>query len=170
MNLNQIDGLPLHILIVHFTVVIVPLAAILTMASATWPAARRRLGVATPLLALAALVLVPITTNAGLWLEERVSITPAIAHHVALGETLLPWVIALFAVAVVQWAWHAFFARQGAIGHDLVRAKLLRSTITLVIVAAVAVSAVGTIVMVVRIGEAGSAAVWQGRFNDTVPG
>ena len=38
-----ISGLPLHVLVVHGTVVIVPLAAVCTVLSIVWPAARRRL-------------------------------------------------------------------------------------------------------------------------------
>ena len=41
--MGQIDGLPTHVLIVHFVVVAVPLSALLLVASAVWPAARRRL-------------------------------------------------------------------------------------------------------------------------------
>ena len=48
----EVNGLPLHVLLVHFIVVGVPLAALLTVLSALWPAARRRLGIITPLVAL----------------------------------------------------------------------------------------------------------------------
>ena len=49
-------GLPAHPLIVHATVVLVPLGALLVLLHAVWPAARRRLGVVTPLVALVGLV------------------------------------------------------------------------------------------------------------------
>ena len=52
----EFNGLPLHILIVHAVVVGIPLAALLTVLSAVWPAARRRLGIVTPIVALFALV------------------------------------------------------------------------------------------------------------------
>jgi hypothetical protein len=83
------NGLPLHVLLVHFVVIVVPLAALCTVLAA-WPAARRRLGIVTPIIALAALIAVPITTDAGQWLEARVGHSELIAAHKALGETLLP--------------------------------------------------------------------------------
>ena len=46
---DEFNGLPIHILLVHAVVVLVPLAALLTMLSAVWPAARRRIGIITPL-------------------------------------------------------------------------------------------------------------------------
>ena len=68
---------PLHVLIVHAVVVFIPLAALLTVLSAVWPAARRRLGIVTPIVALLALILVPFAANAGEWLQARVCRTPA---------------------------------------------------------------------------------------------
>ena len=61
----QFNGLPVHVLLVHLVVIIVPLAALCLLLSAFWPAARRRLGFVTPLVALVALIAVPFTTAAG---------------------------------------------------------------------------------------------------------
>lgn len=71
MGPTTIGGIPAHPLLVHFVVVLVPIAAILTLCSALWPAAHRRLGIVTPLTALVSLALVPLTTHAGEWLEHR---------------------------------------------------------------------------------------------------
>jgi hypothetical protein len=106
----EINGLPLHILLVHFVVIVVPAGAILTALGAVWPAFRRKLGILTPIVTLMGLVSVPLATNAGEWLEERVASTPLILAHVALGETMLPWAVAQFVVATVIWAWYRFFA------------------------------------------------------------
>lgn len=54
--MNQFNGLPAHILLIHLVVLGIPVAALLTVLSAVWPAARRRLGVATPIIALLALI------------------------------------------------------------------------------------------------------------------
>ena len=40
--MSTIAGLPAHILLLHFVVVLVPLTAILLIVCALWPAARRR--------------------------------------------------------------------------------------------------------------------------------
>ncbi|MGH3094387.1 MAG: hypothetical protein ACRDMV_00120 [Streptosporangiales bacterium] len=104
---HEINGLPTHVLLVHVTVIAVPLAAASTVASAVWPAARRRLGVLTPVLALVALVCVPVTVDAGEWLGARVGHTPLVARHADLAAGLLPWVGAL---AVANYTWFRFGA------------------------------------------------------------
>jgi hypothetical protein len=156
----EFAGLPLHVLLVHFVVIVVPLAALCTVLAAAWPAARRRLGVVTPIIALAALISVPITTAAGEWLEARVGNTPLILAHAALGRTLLPWAIATFVVATVQWVWFRF-------GSSRVPARGARITVTAALALAVAVIAVGSVVTVVQIGESGARAVWTGSFTPT---
>lgn len=163
-------GLPLHVLIVHFVVIIVPLAALCTVLAAAWPTARRRLGIVTPIIALVALLAVPITTQAGEWLEARVGHTSLIEQHTAIGKTLLPWAIATFVVALLQWAWFRFFASgRGAAETSAFPAhtpsRTMRLTVTILLVIAVAVTAVGSVVTVIRIGESGSRAVWTGSFT-----
>jgi hypothetical protein len=160
----EISGLPLHVLIVHFVVIVVPVAALCMVLAAVWPAARRRLGIVTPLIALAALVAVPITTTAGEWLAARVGHTELIAAHQALGYTLLPWAIASFIVALAQWVWFRFFHRDGA--RFRVGSTALRVAITIALTAAIAVTAVGSVVTVVRIGESGARALWTGTFAE----
>lgn len=106
----EIAGLPLHPLLVHGVVVLLPLAAGAVVLQAAWPAARRRLGVVTPLLAGICLVLVPITVQAGEALAAQVGVTPKIAHHERLANMLLPWATALFVVALGEWVWFRFVA------------------------------------------------------------
>jgi hypothetical protein len=159
-----ISGLPLHVLVVHGTVVFVPLAAVCTLLSIVWPEARRRLGIVTPLLALVALIMVPITQQSGEWLMQRVDTTPAITAHSNLGGTLLPWVIGVFIVAVAQWLWF----RYGTTQAEGMRSRL--GTAGSRIAGAIAVVLVlvlcgGTVIAVVQIGEAGSRAVWEGSFS-----
>ncbi|UFS59011.1 hypothetical protein [Subtercola endophyticus] len=106
----EINGLPLHILLVHVVVIVLPAAGLMTALGSFWPAFRRKLGIVTPLVALIGLISVPLATNAGEWLEQRVASTPLVQAHVALGDTLLPWAIAQFLIAVVIWGWYRFFA------------------------------------------------------------
>jgi hypothetical protein len=160
----EVNGLPLHVLLVHFVVVLVPLTAIAAVLVPVWPAARRRLGIVVPLLALVDLILVPIVTSAGEWLKARVPSTPLIEQHAALGATLLPWVIALFAFTVVQWAWFFFFDRPDSPRRP--SAVVRRVAIVVLTVLAVGL-AVGTTVEVILIGEAGSRAIWDNSFSPT---
>ena len=162
----EFSGLPLHVLLVHAALVIVPLAALCTALSVLWLAARRRLGVLTPVMALLALVLAVFTVEAGLWLSARVGVTPLIRSHTRLGGTLLPWVAGVFVLSIVQWLWF----RQGASMTATVRRRLgnagYRIAAALIAVAVLGVC-VGAIVDVTMIGEAGSRAVWEGNFSPT---
>jgi len=153
--------LPLHPLVVHLTVVLIPLAAISVVLAAVWPAARRRLGLLPQILALLALTLVPITTSAGEWLADRVAETPLVERHEELGERMLPWTLALFAVAVAIWAWHRFARARFAKGTGRIRPA---ASVTLVVAAIVVAS--GSVITVVQIGESGAAAVWTGNVSE----
>lgn len=72
MGPHLINGIPAHVLFVHVVVVLVPLTALCLVLCAVWPSTMRRFGVALPMLALVSLVSVPLTTNAGEWLERHV--------------------------------------------------------------------------------------------------
>lgn len=150
-------GLPLHILLIHAVVVLVPLTALAVVLHAAWPAAHRRLGVVTPLAGLALVALVPLTVAAGDALAAVVGLTPAVQRHADLGRTLLPWVVGLFLVGALEWTWFRFFASDTA--------KPGRTTARAVRVGFILVSlvvATGAVATVVIIGEAGTRAVWGG--------
>jgi len=148
-DMSTINGLPAHPLLVHAVVVLLPLAALAVVLHAVWPAARRRLGMVTPLLCLASLVLVPITTHAGEKLEHTMGGTnELLERHAELGDQVLPWAIALTVVGLAQWA----LGRWSPMG------PVVRIPVGLV---SVAVAVVATVVLV-RAGDAGAQAVWGG--------
>ncbi|HEY5879011.1 MAG TPA: DUF2231 domain-containing protein [Nakamurella sp.] len=152
----EVNGLPVHVLLVHAVVVLVPLAALLTVLAALWPAARRRLGVITPLAALAALIVVPITANAGEWLQARLPRSPLINEHVGLGLTMIWFAIGLFVASVLAWGVPTLIVR---------RTKAAPAPWVGVVIAVVAVVLAGAAVFqVFRVGESGSKAVWEGSF------
>jgi hypothetical protein len=62
---TAINGLPAHVPLVHFLVVLAPLTALSEILCALWPAARRRLVWPVLVLAVVTIVLTPITTDAG---------------------------------------------------------------------------------------------------------
>lgn len=148
-----VDGLPLHPLLVHAVVVLVPLTAVAVILHAVWPAARRRLGFVTPLAGLVLVVLVPITVEAGEDLERHVPDTALVERHAALGDTLLPWVIGLLVVGIAEWVWFRWGATRpgGAV-----------RVIGIVLAVIAVLVGVGALVDVVLIGEAGARAVWHG--------
>jgi len=180
MGPTVISGLPAHILLVHVVLAIVPVAAVLVVIAAVSRPARRWLNWLPLLAAVGALIAVPITTHAGHWLENhlRGQVTPAIRHHVALGNQMLPWVLALFAAAVVvlalAWAETGRSLRVGhgaspsltAVGRSPGAGLAGRRTIRIAVAVVALVAAVGAVQQVYRTGEAGSRAVWSGTFTN----
>src|SRR6195952_5225065 len=159
-RVTEINGLPAHILLVHLVVVGLPVAALLTVLSAVWPAARLRLGIITPIVAGLALITVPITTNAGEWLQSRVFhgfTNPLIVRHAELGDELLPWAIGLFVMAVAAWGVPILAGRSNN--------SVLGSPGVKIVIGVLAVAfAVISVVQVYRIGDAGAKAAWSSNF------
>jgi len=159
-----IGGLPAHILLVHALLAFVPLTALLTVLHAAWPAAGRRLGVVTPLLALATLALVPVTTHAGEWLRDHLDpqlvATAPVQRHMDLGDGLLPYAIVLFIVSVGVW-WYARTTRSAPPVFGDERRDGARGRGATAAVALIALLVGGaTVFQLYRIGESGSKAVW----------
>ncbi|MDT3444795.1 MULTISPECIES: DUF2231 domain-containing protein [unclassified Pseudofrankia] len=166
---DTVSGLPTHALIVHATVVLIPLAAALLALSALWPRLRRTLGPLPTLGAAVALILVPITTATGDKLRDRLGVdNPLINRHADLGEQLLPWVAALFVAAVLLlWAdgWRptAWSTPAPGTGARAATATGSRMRVVALVVSVIVLAlAVVTVVEVIRIGHAGAEAVWQG--------
>jgi hypothetical protein len=153
----EIADLPLHPLVVHAVVVLVPLTALSLILGQVWPAARRRLGLVPLIAAAVVAVLVPVTIAAGMALAELVGPLPAVQEHAARGRGVLLWAVALPVAAAAQWAWFRW-------GRDRVRQRHARRArlITLAVGAAVLAVSVGAVVAVVLAGDTGSRAVWGG--------
>jgi hypothetical protein len=148
-------GLPMHPLIVHATVVVVPAAALAVLLNLLWPRFRRWFGWGVVALPAAALVLVPLTSETGEALEHTLPHSPLIARHAELADGLLPWVLALMVGAIGLYLWRPGVAR---ITGDRTFPRWLG---VLTVVVAV-VAALGTLVQVVLIGHTGATAAWQG--------
>ncbi len=151
--LDTILGLPLHPLIVHATVVVVPAAALAVLLAAVWPRFRRWARWGTPALAVAAVILTPLSTSSGESLEERVGASKLVHEHAELADMLLPWVLALAVGALGVWWLH----RGGRARHG---GRWLPLTLAAVSV----IAALGTTVQVVLIGHSGAKAAWQPRM------
>ena len=161
---ETVFGLPTHAIVVHATVVLLPLAALAVLLHAFWPAARHRLGIVTPLLAGGALVLVPVSTQSGENLEDAVGRTELVERHAELADGMLPWAIGLFVVAVGLWLLDR--RRAGAPADDVSRARWV--PIVAGVLAVVAV--VGAVQQIVRVGHAGAAATWNGVVSTSSTG
>jgi hypothetical protein len=148
--LDTIFGLPTHPLIVHATEVVVPTAALVLLVAALWPRFRRWAKLLPLGLALVALGLVPLSTESGEALQERVPGNALIHTHTDLAEGLLPWVVGMVVVAALLLWWNR---PRGS-------AKRPAKWVAVVIaVAALGVSS-GTTVQAVLIGHSGATAVW----------
>jgi hypothetical protein len=173
--MTTVNGLPAHILLVHAIVVLLPLAALLLVLSALWPAVRRKVAGPNAILSVLVVVLVPITTEAGEWLERRVASTPLVRTHTELGDTALYVAIPVAVLALVVW-WRrreslrapADTASTGSTAVATRRRTFLApaSTAVTVVIAVLSIAAAGAACYdIVRIGDSGAQATWQGQFS-----
>lgn len=177
--MTTIGGLPAHILLVHAVIGLVPLTALLLVVTAVWARAPRWLTWVTAGVALVTLVSVPVTTEAGEWLERRVPRTALLHTHTELGDTMLPWAAGMAVVALAIAA-RAAFARRAAHrrvpvggGPGMTRAPERRPAaagpggraVSLVLAVLAVVAAAGSVVTVYRVGDSGARAVWTGNFS-----
>ncbi|GLY33820.1 DUF2231 domain-containing protein [Kineosporia sp. NBRC 101731] len=162
---DTVAGLPLHPLIVHASVVMIPIAAITVLGSALSARFRGWAGPVPLLLTAASLVLYPISTESGESLEQVVGHEPLIEKHAELADGLLPWLIVLAVAAVaVTWCWWRERSERSE-GRD--EQDSTTGRVVLVAVAALSlVAAIGTGQQVVRIGHSGAESAW----GDTVSG
>jgi hypothetical protein len=156
---DTIAGLPLHPLVVHATEVIVPVAAIVVTVAALWSRFRRRAGYLPLALALASLVLVPLSTQSGEALEKRVGESSLIETHSNLAEGLLPWVFGLVVVAAVLLWWNRN-EREGA-------TPRAPRWVALGLAVAAVLATTGTTVQAIRVGHSGATAVWSEDMSQT---
>jgi predicted membrane protein DUF2231 len=162
-----VSGLPLHPLVVHAVVVLVPMAVLGSILVAVWPAARSRWAWPVVVLTAAAVVAIPLATSTGEGLEHNLPRTQAIATHAELGDQLLvfaaPLLICAFALAVLDHRRRRIMAARTAGPGAMTappatsgRARVLVGVLAVLIVALAAVCAV----QVFRIGDSGARAAW----------
>ncbi|MGW5049714.1 DUF2231 domain-containing protein [Actinokineospora sp. NPDC004072] len=157
-----VNGLPLHVLVIHAVVVFVPLGALGTAVIAVWPAARARIGWLVAGAVAAGTALTPIAAQSGEQLQRRLPDNPLIRAHQELGEQLIYFVVPQLLLVLGLMVAHT-------VHQSAQRTEGGSSTRIRVILAVTAVLAVGTsaaaAVHVFRVGEAGSRAVWEGVAN-----
>ncbi|MBV8928918.1 MAG: hypothetical protein JO152_07325 [Mycobacteriaceae bacterium] len=149
--MTVISGLPAHVLLVHFVVVLAPLTALLEILCELWPAARRRLVWLVLALAVVTMVLTPLTTSAGEWLYDRERHpSPLLQTHAERGGWMIYFSIGLLvvaiAMAVLQWL-------EGRSERRRVAANAGVAVVALAV-------GIASIIGVVRIGDSGARSVW----------
>lgn len=155
--MSTFQGLPAHILLVHFIVVLAPATAVLAIVCALWPAARRHLTWLVVILAVVTTLLTPLTTDAGEWLEERTQPTALLRTHAELGDTMVYFSVGLLIAAALLAFVHL---REN-------RDQPLKPVLRWAVVVIVVVAAVATSVQVYRIGDSGARSAWEDRVAAT---
>ncbi|MBJ7433289.1 MAG: hypothetical protein JHC62_02455, partial [Microbacteriaceae bacterium] len=104
---DSVAGLPVHPLVIHFAVVLVPLAALGLIVAVLNTAFRTRFAFAFVVLLVVIVPLAFVARASGVSLSERVGITE---RHQSLGEIFPVWVSVLAVAAVV---WYLIARRDG---------------------------------------------------------
>ncbi len=149
---DVISGLPVHALVVHAVVVLLPLMAVVTVlatARASWRGALGWVVLADAVVVVSAVV----ADQSGEKLQSRLSQTAGhvVAHeHGELGGTIPVFALILLSTAAFAW----FAARRGGI-------------LVPVSIVTVSVAAVVSVGMVVAVGHGGAVATWKDEIAGT---
>ncbi len=147
----EILGLPLHPLILHVPVVLVPLVALggIVISLLRW--ARERYASLVMVGAFGAAVSTFITQVAGQNLYNSLpQRTAAVEYHASIGGQLLLWTILLFVGTVVI-----------VLAQRMIKQENPRGRIALISGAVITIAmAIVSTVQIMRIGHAGAVAVW----------
>lgn len=153
---DEFRGLPLHALVVHATVVLLPVTALLGV---LYVVPRLRVRLRWPLLAatVASLVTVFVTRQSGEALKESLTlggpVAAAVERHQGLANQLVWMTVALTVVVVLATLVGRY--RRTQTSPQRGRASVETALAVLVLLASVAVG-----VQTARVGEAGTRAVW----------
>lgn len=157
--LDLVMGLPAHPLMVHFAVVLLPLAAAGLIAIVLLPRLRAPLGWVVMLGLLAGVGTSVLAKESGEAFAARVGWP---TQHARLGD-VLPLIA--FALLIVGFGWFWLQRRDRAAQRDRT------TTMTRLVAAVACVLAVAAIVLTAVVGHTGAVAVWEGRINpSSAPG
>ena len=162
---DTFNGLPLHPLVVHGVVVLLPLAIVGTVAIAVKPRWRHRFGLLVVGIAAVATLFIPIATSSGEAFEKRVG-DPG--KHADLGDQLIWFALPLLLLLAVL----VFLDRRGrtegkwpAPGEPTPRSGALTAVAVLAVIAALAAG-----VQVYRVGDSGARAAWGDKMHSASKG
>jgi len=150
VEIKDLFGLPAHPLVVHAAVVLLPLAAIAAIVAAAIPRLRPYYAPVALVLALGATASVGLAQQTGESLQERVPETRLVEDHVEMGQTVLPWAVAVTVAAAAATA--APFAMR--------KREVSARTVTGVLLAASIIVGAGAIYSVAEVGHSGAKATW----------
>ncbi|MBQ1045480.1 MULTISPECIES: DUF2231 domain-containing protein [unclassified Micromonospora] len=156
---REFNGLPLHVLVIHAVVVLVPLLALFAIAYGVLPRWRHRLDWAVAALAVITPAVAWVATESGEELEEilRAKGYPPdrlqqISEHASYGDTLLWYALGLGAAALLL----VLSTSRFVAGRNLPRWLPILFTVAVVVLAGFA------LVYVYLTGDSGAKMVWDG--------
>jgi hypothetical protein len=164
---DLVNGLPVHALVVHAVVVLLPLACLGTIAIAVRPRWRHRYGVLVVACAAVSTALIPVATSSGEALEGHVG-NPGV--HAELGDQLILFALPLLALsAALVWLDRRQAPAAVEPVGDAAPAVADRKSVTATRVVAVLalVAALATSVQVYRVGDSGARAAWGDRVQSS---
>jgi len=153
---ESVLGLPVHPLVVHGVIVLVPLASILAIVVAASPDRRARLGWLTWILASVAGVSALVARQSGLKLEQVLypDVVPRlVADHKALGEDTIWFVLALWLAVTALLLIDLDYRRRSGVSSPVL------PTLVAVVTILAAMGATGQVLLT---GWAGSESRWTG--------
>ena len=145
---DTINGVPLHPLVVHGIVVLLPLATLGTIAIAVRASWRPSYGPLVVAAAFVSTVLCPVATSSGEELERRVGDPGA---HAALGDSLLWFSLALLVLSGAL----VYLDRRARRGSGPTNSRAIMGVAALAVIAGLASG-----VQVYRVGDSGAKAAW----------
>jgi uncharacterized membrane protein len=152
---DTIAGLPVHPLVVHAAVILLPVSAIALIVIYFVPRWRRQYGWLTMIAMAAGAAAGVVAKESGEALAARVGLP---AQHQQLADVLVPVALVAFLVSAI-WFW--LQRRADAADATSVAARLVGGL-------AVALS-LAVVVLTVLVGHAGATAVWADRINPVQP-
>ena len=173
--LNNVNGLPTHALLVHFTVVTSTVGALGGLAYVLVPRFRAWLSVPLMFVGAASVVLGIVTPSSGEQLEARVGVDPLLEKHTELGDQMGTIMIAygvllIAAMLVARYRGSAAprhddhapapLERVGGIPGRTLDAFSLQPLLATILTVLVFVGAVVSGIWIVRTGDAGAKSVW----------
>jgi predicted membrane protein DUF2231 len=163
-DLWTVNGIPAHPLLVHAVVVLLPLAAVGAIALAVRPAWRRKYSWPVLGLTVVGVGSVPLAQKAGEQLYDKLSglDNPLIGKHADLGNDLLPFALGFLVAVVLLVVAGRLADRETTATAESQEVPKTWRRIAIVMSVLVICAGVASTVQVVRIGDSGATAVWDG--------
>ncbi len=159
MEIDQLFGLPAHPLLVHLSVVMVPVAALVAVVFAFRPAWLDRFGWGLVALSGIGALGAILAAGSGEALEETVKRTAALDEHTEMGEVAQTVAIVFFFVVLAVVVLRYFARRKSASGG--VWALISSKTGAIMLAGALVISASGAMYTIVQAGHQGAKATWE---------